>query len=317
MEMSSGTVSYHLKVLAPAIVSRRPLTFNLAALGVAGSEPAIARREEARGKGEGSDQVEVLVSAVASLHATVAALMEMVTRLLVTAPGVHVSVPSSAASEADDRARLVRASARGVRANARVVRASVQSDRTELPAQTYSLTDQNARGSARGVREDFRAPAVSDDELDELLAPLIGLCDRLHLVGVTNRSRLRLALEPYQRDQVAHAIGVLARQVRAGAPIRSPIGLLVRLAEQHDVNYFSSRPKPDPGGDRPDPDRGVTPEEPPAVELSNEQVERLDREINESLDRLPPSVRHRLLGDGEAMHRLRMALLADAAHTAS
>jgi hypothetical protein len=303
--LSSGTVGYHLRILGPAVLRRRPLTFDLGALGHEDS----CGLPVGRGRGGGrsaEDTVDDLLAAVTALQVAVAGLVELVTRLLVASASLN---PIERPASADD-GRFV---ARAPRAIAPRSRASSKSVPDDVPESSHSLTELAARSDARETRDDGRATVLDDDELDELLAPLVALCDRLDLVGVTNRVRLRAALQPYGRDQVTHAVGLLTRQLQARAPIRSPVGLLVRLAEQRDLAYFPAIASPQRlAGEQPAPEStgSVEPDAPDLV-LSADLAATIDAEITASFAPLPASVRERLLADSDAVHRLRLALLAE------
>jgi hypothetical protein len=149
---------------------------------------------------------------------------------------------------------------------------------------------------------------LGDDELDELLAPLVALSDGLQLVGVTNRTRLHAALHGYTYGQVEQAIGMLTRQLRAGAPIRSPVGLLVRLAEQHDPTYFRSAIASSTPTANPLPTPMACADD---LVLTPEQRARAHAEIAASFAPLPPAVREQLLADVDGLNRLRLAVFAE------
>jgi hypothetical protein len=262
--------------------------------------------------------VDDLLATVAGLQVALTGLVELVTRLLAAGAPVDRIDWSSGEDAAPIDARRRRANARSDRATARPGRACSQSVQEQGPGDPHSLTGLTARSDARQARDVDRAPVRGDNELDELLAPLVALCDGLQLVGVTNRTRLHAALHGYTYGQVEQAIGMLARQLRAGAPIRSPVGLLVRLAEQRDRSYFPPPASPPPATPRP------AHMEPPPVEatgsvergapdlvLTAELAATVDAEITASFAPLPVTVRERLLADNDAIQRLRNALLAE------
>jgi hypothetical protein len=151
---------------------------------------------------------------------------------------------------------------------------------------------QEGRSSGQTARRSARTSRTGpldrvDEDLDELVAPLVELCERLHLVGVTNRSRLRRALSSFEADQIRHAVRLIYTQVRAGVSFRSPVGLLVRLAEARDTTYF---PLPQVIGCQP-----LLAANDPAAEPHDDPIGDLDDETIAALHHLPASVRERLL----------------------
>ncbi|MGH9157405.1 MAG: hypothetical protein ACRD1K_16565 [Acidimicrobiales bacterium] len=67
------------------------------------------------------------------------------------------------------------------------------------------------------------AVAVEPEQLPELLAPLLGECQRLGLPGVTDPLRLAEAIKPYSSAQVAAAAQRMTADLAGGAPMRSPV----------------------------------------------------------------------------------------------
>lgn len=146
-----------------------------------------------------------------------------------------------------------------------------------------------------------------------LLDPLLELCQQHHLIGVTNAARLHDVLRRYQPDQVEHAIALLIAQIRAGAPIRSPIGLLVRLAEQRHPAYFPAHLPCSVESGQAHP-AGPDTEGPPSPNdvngehehLPAELLDEIDRHVEASLRALPTSIRNRLTDNEDSRQRLRL-----------
>ena len=88
---------------------------------------------------------------------------------------------------------------------------------------------------AEGSRID---PDWSAEQLPELLAPLLEECDRLGLPGVADAQRVVASLRPFGAEQIATAARQMATDLRSGAPMRSPIAILMRKAEDRDPYYF-------------------------------------------------------------------------------
>lgn len=106
-----------------------------------------------------------------------------------------------------------------------------------LPSSPYlSLPPSGpARGFAGHVG---RSPSRTDGELDDLIAPLVAEVLRLGLTPVGNRRRLATVLAPFSAEEVASAIGRLVGELRGGARLRSPFGLLIRRIETGDVSIL-------------------------------------------------------------------------------
>jgi hypothetical protein len=274
--VSTGTVAYYLDRLGHLILSRRPIVLDAEALGV--DEPPAAHPD--------TTTLAAVLHAVAALQAAHAQLTDALAGLV-------------AANDFANIREIPRELANGF-ANLR------ETEQTDSQIENYlsdSLT-REPREQRRELREEVREPANDDRhlEIDELIAPLVRICERRRLVGITNRTRLHAALLPYDSDQIRHAVELLTSQIDAGIPIHSPIGLLVRIAQQGDTTYF-----PNDSSlrltDRHDAEEASVDE----VTWPEECTEDLDREIGLDLGRLPTSVRARLLADTDGLHRLRSA----------
>ncbi|MDQ6839280.1 MAG: hypothetical protein M3137_13375, partial [Actinomycetota bacterium] len=68
----------------------------------------------------------------------------------------------------------------------------------------------------------------------------------LGLPGVADPQRVLESLRPYSAEQVTAAARQMAVDLRSGAPMRSPIAILLRKAEAGDPYYFRSAPDPEP-----------------------------------------------------------------------
>jgi hypothetical protein len=274
--VSTGTVAYYLDRLGPLVVSRRPIVLDADALGV--DEPPAARPD--------TTPLAAVLHAVAAVQAAQAQLTAALAGLVV----------------ANDFAK-VREIPREVANGFANLRETEQTDSQMENYLSDSLT-RESREQRRELREEVREPAndARDAEIDGLVAPLVRICERRHLVGITNRTRLHNALLPYRADQIRHAVALLTSQIDAGIPIHSPIGLLVRIAQQGDTTYFATNPSRVGRG----PDETM---EPVVSDGSwpDELTEDLDREIDLDLGRLPTGVRARLLADTDGLQRLRNA----------
>lgn len=277
--VSTGTVGYYLDRLGDLVVSRRPIVLDADALGV--GEPPAARPD--------TTALAAVLHAVAAVQAAQAAQAQL------TAALTHLVV----ANEFANVREIPRELANDV-ANLR------ETEETDSQIENYfshSLA-REPREKVRELRGDVREVANDDRsaEIDELVAPLVRICERRHLVGLTNRTRLHEALLPYQADQIRHAVDLLTRQIDAGISIHSPIGLLVRIAQQGDMTYFAREPGPAITGQ----DEA---EEPGVLDAAwpEELTDELDREIDLDLQRLPATVSARLLADTGAIDRLRTA----------
>jgi hypothetical protein len=288
--VSTGTVAYYLRTLGPAILARRPLTIDPGHLHGNPARPSPAAPDSPTDQ---RPKPTAVAPGDPTELATVAAhLLAAVTRLLET---IDRAAPERAEPRTAglDRSRIrepVRGSFAVPRIRSRFREQCSETVSTEVQEEPHSLTDSQTRERTRETREPSRTdePAPDIDWIDSALQPLLELCNRHHLVGVTNRQRLHQALSRHRADQVEHAIGLLCTQLRAGAPIRSPIGLLVRLAEQHHTAYFPAHAR---GADRPssraeDCDRADDESSLPES-LPVEMLDELDRHVEASLRALP------------------------------
>ena len=134
-------------------------------------------------------------------------------------------------------------------------------------------------------------PDWTPDQLPELLAPLLEACERLGLPGVSDGQRVVEAMRPYQAGQIAAAARLMAADLGAGAPMRSPIAILVAKADNRDPYYFRN-PAPQTEPSRPamvveDDEQPVDAEAAAAVqELDTEELARLDEVVDAHVRRL-------------------------------
>ena len=123
-----------------------------------------------------------------------------------------------------------------------------------LDAFSLPSTVRDARPSARSVARPEGSIGERDtDSTLKLLAPLLETVDRLGLAPLTDREALARALGPYSDEQVLHAQSVVLRQCNTQRNITSPIGLLVRRAQQGSPEYFEL-PAPEPPPEPPPPE---------------------------------------------------------------
>ena len=128
----------------------------------------------------------------------------------------------------------------GVQTSVRELESSL--DSSSLP----SFGARDARGSARSIaRSDGSGGGRSTAATLALLGPLLGTVDRLGLAPLTDGEALARALRPYSDAQVLQAQSVLLRQCDTQGNVTSPIGLLVRRAQQGAPEYFEL-PAPEP-----------------------------------------------------------------------
>ncbi len=137
-------------------------------------------------------------------------------------------------------------------------------------------------------------------ELPVLLAPLLDECVRQTLPGVTDERRVLESLAPYDAEQVAATARQMAADLRGGAPMRSPIAILVRKADEANPYYFRSKAVP-----------AAPPTPPPLVEeaapIDEEAVAAvaaLDPQALADLDKWVTTRVQRLLGPAAANRAL-------------
>ena len=141
--------------------------------------------------------------------------------------------------------------------------ADLLSDREKerlLDTLSLSSDTRDARGAARpAARSDGPSPERTTAATLKLLAPLLETVDRFGLAPLTDREALAQALRQYNDEQVLHAQSVLLRQCNTQRNITSPIGLLVRHAQQQSPEYFElptpapPEPPPPPEDQQPPP----------------------------------------------------------------
>lgn len=90
----------------------------------------------------------------------------------------------------------------------------------------------------------------TDEALTALLQPLIDVCKVRGLAGVTHLDGIRSAMEAFDDEQVAHAVGELVDEAASG--LRTPIGKLVNVARDDVDRYFTppTEPTTRPSGER-------------------------------------------------------------------
>ena len=142
--------------------------------------------------------------------------------------------------------RLVVPAARGI-ARPSGVQTSVKELESSLDSSLLpSFRARDARESAPSIaRSDGSGGERSTAATLTLLGPLLGTVDRLGLAPLTDREALARALRPYSDAQVLQAQSVLLRQCDTQRNVTSPIGLLVRRAQQGAPEYFEL-PAPEP-----------------------------------------------------------------------
>ena len=153
--------------------------------------------------------------------------------------------------------RLVAPAAREI-ARPSSVQTSVRKLESSLDSSSLpSSGTRAARGGARPIaRPDGPSSERSTAATLALLGPLLGTVDRLGLAPLTDGEALARALRPYSDAQVLRAQSVLLRQCDTQRNVTSPIGLLVRRAQQGAPEYFEL-PAPEPVAEtQPPEDRG-------------------------------------------------------------
>lgn len=80
-----------------------------------------------------------------------------------------------------------------------------------------------------------RVDPASVAEVFAAIEPLLATCDRLGLPGVTNPRGLLHAVVGVDRDDLETGARLIAEQLRANVPLRSPVGVLIALARRGDL----------------------------------------------------------------------------------
>ena len=137
-------------------------------------------------------------------------------------------------------------------------------------------------------------PDWSPDQLPQLLAPLLEECDRLDLPGVADAQRVVASLRPFGAEQIATAARQMAADLRSGAPMRSPIAILMRKAEDRDPYYFRVTRAQEPPPPAP---RAIAEPEEPVDAEAEAAVAQLDDDALAELDEAVAAHVRGILGD--------------------
>jgi len=137
-------------------------------------------------------------------------------------------------------------------------------------------------------------PDWSPDQLPELLAPLLEECDRLDLPGVADAQRVVASLRPFGAEQITTAARQMAADLRSGAPMRSPIAILMRKAEDRDPYYFRVARAQEPPPPAP---RAIAEPEEPVDAEAEAAVAQLDDDALTQLDEAVAAHVRGILGD--------------------
>jgi hypothetical protein len=91
------------------------------------------------------------------------------------------------------------------------------------------------------VGERCAEETLTDQDLDDLVSPLVQIAAQAGLVGMTNIADTRAAIRPYSTTQIRYAVAMTAAMARNGK-VKSPIGWLVAKARHGDPNFFPEQP---------------------------------------------------------------------------
>ena len=148
-------------------------------------------------------------------------------------------------------------------ANDAELRAAAAADRVRGFSSEVDLIDRNdpqitsdhppvhAKSSRPATDMHAEVPRIAEEDwglqqLPQLLAPLLEECALRQLPGVSDEQRVAQSLRPYSAQQITAAARQMAADLRSGAPMRSPIAILLRKAEAGDPYYFRAPSKPVP-----------------------------------------------------------------------
>ncbi len=182
---------------------------------------------------------------------------EVAAQLLETALGLAHLAERLLAGAGEDLDASPRAHARNPRD--RGAQIAEPRERTDDVAASFSLTSTEkerklpfSREVREALRVEVRGPqghdeegpdrGLTDEELDDALAPLIAVCVEQgfrHVVDDRGREMLR----PYRGDCLQHAVAHVCQRTRAGG-VTNPLGILVAAAERGDRGMFAPPPAP-------------------------------------------------------------------------
>lgn len=250
-----STIQARISVLEAQglVISRRPLTVRLP-VGLTVPSPTARpdrhrpdRRTEDDRTTPGSADVtathepdEHLGHLLAANAALAAALVARPTPELIDAQRAIVS-----AIQRDSRVRdAPAADPRRIVADPRLAERQSVSEDLELPRNNRpdSLTpplDPRIRETAVDRASRDRGSAkTSNEEIDELVQPLLSIADKCGLISLTDRAGLHEALAQHGPPAIRHAVTQVTRMTKAGQ-IHSPFGWLITAARRGDPDLFT------------------------------------------------------------------------------
>lgn len=189
------------------------------------------------------EQVLQLLDKVTDLLAVVTSLAAQLLGTQPASGGAHDPRLCGAQTAAGDglRAAPVAAQGRGFPSDVdlidRIDDEITSNQSPQRAADSREPTQLRAEDSRIGQEPDW---TVGD--LPELLRPLLDECERQQLPGVTDPQRVADSLRPYRAEQITTAARQMTADLRGGAPMRSPIAILVRKADDADPYYFRAAP---------------------------------------------------------------------------
>lgn len=289
MSPGSGTLSRRLRELTAAgvVLSRRPLVFHIPVTNPNGRSGEPSSRPAVQ---VGSQLASHVASA--SADSRVATLLDLCSEAMATRSDDIVLAALGCLNLA--------LSARGLGADwARVSR---------KPSSNFSnLT------SSRGPGADYPTPvpaslapvsigatgsrldAHRSTEVLHAIEPLLAMCRRLGLPGVTNPHGLLAAVSDVTLDDLHQGACLIAEQLSQNVPLRSPVGVLIALARRGELaglSQFALRPPTQ----QPPLDRALSPipEVASLPDVTDPWWEELSR-----LEREDPAALCHLTGDAE------------------
>jgi hypothetical protein len=284
----AGTLSRRLRALTDCgvVLSRRPLVFRL---------PDVTRATPQIESSTVQTDVDLLTRLTALCTQAVASRSDDVVLAALGCLAQALRGPAPLA----DSARGQRGSSSIVSTDfttdcATVTTAATTSARSPLPSTT------SASPPAPSIIDPARAAEVFG-----AIEPLLAVCDRLGLPGVTNPRGLLHAVMDVERNDLEHGARLIADQLRANVPLRSPVGVLIALARRGDLCGVASLGR-DPGS-APDPRRtepypGATTESADGAERGEDQQPEVADPWWAELTRLErddPAALCRLTGDAQ------------------
>ena len=220
--ISISTFRHHLNEAGSRVESVSPLVVQLGYdLPDSDQQPASHPETVQRGSSTiPADLVSQLLRNAAQLQETARELVELASSLL--QPSVREQSREKLDHRAAPRATFVASQSESFETK----------ELTDCPSTSIASREEATARPTADVARSLRPVAISDQQLDAVLEPLIEQCRRLHLPGVDRDGRrlLQQYSEGHLRDGVRHVLKLLPTR-----SVQKPCGLLIAMLERNQI----------------------------------------------------------------------------------